>query len=119
MELDERLARAMGTVLSGSVWQTTCTQKPLPDEYMVLTTVDNRPEIYSGDQDEQLAVQYRVAWYRRGDTSGCARRMRSAARNAGFLIESTPPESYDPATGHKIVYIEVSATDTCEDYSET
>ena len=118
MELAEKLARAMGTLLPGNIWQTVCPQKPLPDEYIVITTVDERPEIYSGDQDEQMAGQYRAAWYKRGNTAGLAAKMRSAARKAGFLIESTPPAGYDQDTGHKIVYVEVSDIESCEDYQE-
>lgn len=116
MALNEQFAQAMGTVLPGAVWLILCDQKPLPDEYIVITTVDERPEIYSGDQDEQISGLYRAAWYSRAGTAGKAEKMRRAARAAGFLIESTPPEGYDSSTGHYIVYIEASDTDTAEDY---
>lgn len=119
MELNEQLAQAMGTLLPGAVWLVVCDQKPLPDEYIVVTTLDERPEVYSGDQDEQLAGAYRAAWYSRAGTEGKAAKMRRAARAAGFLVESTPPAGYDSTTGHYITYIEVSNTDTCEDYQIT
>lgn len=118
MELNEQLAKAMNGVLPGAVWLVVCVQKPLPDEYIVITTVDERPDIYSGDQDEQIFGTYRIAWYRRAGTEGCAKKIKSAAKAAGFLVESTPPAGYDSETGHFITYVEVSNTTFADDYSE-
>ena len=40
-------------------------EDPLPDSYVVLSVLDDAPEIYAGDLDEQQHLQVRAAWYTR------------------------------------------------------
>lgn len=62
---------------------------PLPDSYVVLSVLDDTPEIYAGDRDEQQHLKLRAAWYARELPQVRARCMRNALRKAGFIIGST------------------------------
>lgn len=86
---------------------------PLPNSYIVLSVRDNRPEIYAGDCDEQQALQVRAAWYTRQQPQTCARKMRCALRQAGFVVGATE-YGYDNETKHHVAYVEAEADDSCD-----
>ncbi|WP_370754563.1 hypothetical protein [Gemmiger formicilis] len=86
---------------------------PLPDSYVVLSVLDDTPEVYAGDLDEQQRLQVRAAWYTRDLPQPCARKMRCALRNAGFIIGSTE-YGYDNDTRHFIAYVEAETDDGCD-----
>ena len=77
----------------------------LPDNYIVIVSVDERPEVYAGDQDEGWTVQLRASWYSRKGNADHGTRMRAAARAAGFMVDSAVT-GYDPDTRHHIVHQE-------------
>lgn len=86
---------------------------PLPDSYVVLSVLDDAPEVYAGDLDEQQRLQVRAAWYTRDLPQPCARKMRCALRDAGFIIGSTE-YGYDNDTKHFIAYVEAETDDGCD-----
>ena len=86
---------------------------PLPDSYVVLTVLDDAPEIYAGDRDEQQHLQVRAAWYTRELPQPCARKMRCALRDACFIIGSTE-YGYDNETKHFVAYVEAETDDACD-----
>lgn len=45
---------------------------PLPDSYVVLSVLDDTPEVYAGDLDEQQRLQVRAAWYTRDLPQPCS-----------------------------------------------
>lgn len=88
-------------------------EDPLPDSYVVLSVLDDAPEVYAGDLDEQQHLQVRAAWYTRDLPQPCARKMRCAFRDAGFIIDSTE-YGYDNDTKHFVAYVEAEADDGCD-----
>lgn len=86
---------------------------PLPDSYVVLSVLDDTPEIYAGDRDEQQHLKLRAAWYARELPQVRARCMRNALRKAGFIIGSTE-YGYDNETKHHIAYVEAETDDGCD-----
>ena len=85
----------------------------LPDSYVVLSVLDDTPEIYAGDRDEQQHLKLRAAWYARELPQVRARCMRNALRKAGFIIGSTE-YGYDNETKHHIAYVEAETDDDCD-----
>ena len=106
----DELAAAMEPLLPGNVWGIVCQQKPLPDEYIVITPVAEQIEVYSGDEDEQASMQYRVSWRSRAGIRGKVEKMKAAARQAGFLIVDSPVPYYENETGFFVAHIEVMTT---------
>lgn len=86
---------------------------PLPDSYIVLSVRDDRPEVYAGDLDEQQGLQVRAAWYTKGRPQRCAREMRCALRDVGFVIGVTE-YGYDNETKHHVAFVEAEIDDNCD-----
>lgn len=76
-----------------------------PNDYIVITSVDVRPNIYEGDTDADITSQLRASWYSRGGNDDHGVAMRKAGRSVDFMVMSST-EGYDPSTRHHIVHQE-------------
>ena len=112
MTMIDAALNALGTVCT-SVSFVKNEEDPLPDNYIVLSVLDNTPDVYAGDQDEQQHLQVRAAWFTRDLPQPCARKMRCALRDAGFILGSTE-YSYDNETKHFVAYVEAESDDACD-----
>lgn len=96
---------AFAGLAPGGVYPQVCTAAALPNSYIVLTVVDDRPELYAGDTDEAGAWQLRAAWYDRAGTTGHKAALRAVGRALGGTVLDAQ-QGYDSATHHYIQYQE-------------
>lgn len=77
----------------------------LPNDYIVIVSVDARPNTYAGDTDTDFTEQLRASWYSRSGNADHGAAMRKAGRSADFTVVSSNT-GYDPSTKHYIVHQE-------------
>lgn len=101
----EQALAAFAPLAPGGAYPQVCTAAPLPNSYIVLTVVDDRPELYAGDADEAGGWQLRTAWYDRAGCTGHRAALRTAGRALGGMVLDAQ-QGYDNVTHHYIQYQE-------------
>lgn len=77
----------------------------IPDDYIVLTPVDERADLYAGNQDEQASMQLRVSWYSINGNRGHGASLRQLGRAAEFTVVSCF-ETFDVSRKRYVVHQE-------------
>lgn len=106
-------ARSELEALGVSVSDLICRDDPLPDSYIVLAPIDNRPTWYAGDDTGPDMISLRATWYCREGTAGLKDKLRAAFRKAGFALGPTN-YGYDNETRLFSVYQEAEAIESEE-----
>lgn len=76
-----------------------------PHDYIVINIVQDRPELYAGDEDVAGEVQVRASWYSSRGNLGHSSQMRKAAKAAGFTVKGGF-SSYDHSIKHCVQHEE-------------
>lgn len=93
-QVDDLLVTALHKI-TDSVYKNVCTEKPLPDSYIVYNAETDTPELQAGDLDESWTHYKQVHIYSHNNPTERARLVRQSLRMSGFTImEQT--EIYDP-----------------------
>lgn len=87
-----------------SVSKNVCREDPLPDEFIVHDSEDDRPDLYAGDRDVGITFYRRVHLYTRWDPQPKAKQIRQALRQCGFTITGNSEMDDKDGFTHKIVF---------------
>ncbi len=91
----------------GPVYPNVCPVTPLPDEYLTLNYVDERPNLVADGEDIAEETTIRINYFTKGNPQNGKKQIRWLLRGAGFNVLSTG-EIYEQETGYTHVYVEAA-----------
>lgn len=100
MNINQKIMTALSDLVAGNIWPLAKPVNEDPDTFIVYNP-ENEYLDYGDDGDLEADMSMQIHWFSRGhaDYVDARRQIRSALRDAGFLLEPSPYIEYEAEAG--------------------
>ena len=99
MNVNQKIENALSGIVGGDIWPMKCPYDSPPDTYIVHNPEYEEPGYHADDEDQAWIHYMQVHLFAKGNYLNLRSRIRSALRDAGFILTRIEP-MYEKDTGY-------------------